>query len=77
MSSLVLYIGRGRKAPLFLLYSCYMSEMKFTAIYEPAADGRYVAYVAELPGPNTQGETVEEARQNLKDAVEMLLDCLG
>ena len=52
-----------------------MSEMKFTAIYEPAPDGGYVAYVAELPGANTQGETLEEARENLKDAVEMLLDC--
>jgi predicted RNase H-like HicB family nuclease len=52
-----------------------MSEMKFTAIYEPAAEGGYVAYVAELPGANTQGETLAEARENLKDAVEMLLDC--
>ena len=49
--------------------------MKFNAIYEPAAEGGYVAYVAELPGANTQGETLEEARENLKDAVEMLLDC--
>ena len=52
-----------------------MSEMNFTAIYEPAAEGGYVAYVAELPGANTQGETLEEARENLTDAVEMLLDC--
>jgi predicted RNase H-like HicB family nuclease len=52
-----------------------MSEMKFTAIYEEAVEGGYVAYVAELPGANSQGETLEEARENLKDAVEMLLDC--
>jgi predicted RNase H-like HicB family nuclease len=52
-----------------------MSEMKFTAIYEPVAEGGYVGYVAELPGANTQGETIEEARENLRDAVEMLLDC--
>jgi predicted RNase H-like HicB family nuclease len=53
----------------------FMSELKFTAIYEEAAEGGYIGYVAELPGANTQGETLEEARENLKDAVELLLEC--
>ncbi|MFL6467840.1 MAG: type II toxin-antitoxin system HicB family antitoxin [Pyrinomonadaceae bacterium] len=52
-----------------------MHELKFTAIYEKADEGGYVGYVAELPGANTQGETIEETRENLKDAVELLLDC--
>lgn len=52
-----------------------MHELKFTAIYEEAEEGGYIGYVAELPGANTQGETLEETRENLKDAVEMLLDC--
>ena len=52
-----------------------MAELKFTAIYEKAADGGYIAYVAELPGANTQGETIEEARENLKEAVSLLLEC--
>ena len=52
-----------------------MHEMKFTAIYEKADEGGYVGYVAELPGANTQGETLEETPENLRDAVEMLLDC--
>jgi predicted RNase H-like HicB family nuclease len=52
-----------------------MHELKFTAIYEKAEEGGYIGYVAELPGANTQGETLEETRENLKDAVEMLLDC--
>lgn len=52
-----------------------MHKMKFTAIYEKADEGGYIGYVAELPGANTQGETLEETRENLKDAVEMLLDC--
>jgi predicted RNase H-like HicB family nuclease len=34
----------------------------------------YVAFVEELPGANTQGETLEEARTNLKEAVMMVLD---
>jgi predicted RNase H-like HicB family nuclease len=53
-----------------------MYEMRFTAIYEKAEEGGYIGYVAELPGANTQGETLEETRENLKDAVSLLLDCL-
>jgi predicted RNase H-like HicB family nuclease len=34
----------------------------------------YVAFVEELPGANTQGETLEEARANLEEAVTMVLD---
>jgi predicted RNase H-like HicB family nuclease len=52
-----------------------MHELRFTAIYEKAEEGGYTGYVAELPGANTQGETIEETRENLKDAVSMLLDC--
>jgi predicted RNase H-like HicB family nuclease len=34
----------------------------------------YVAFVEELPGANTQGATIEEARTNLEEAVAMVLD---
>ena len=34
--------------------------------------GGYAAYVEELPGSNTQGATLEEAKENLRDAVEQL-----
>ena len=34
----------------------------------------YVAFVEELPGANTQGATLEEARENLKKAVTLVLD---
>jgi predicted RNase H-like HicB family nuclease len=47
--------------------------MEFTAVYKKVSDG-YVAYVEELPGANTQGDTLEEARQNLKEAVELVLE---
>ena len=52
-------------------------ELTFTAVFEevPQADGGgYCAYVEELPGANTQGETLEEARENLKDAIKLLLE---
>jgi predicted RNase H-like HicB family nuclease len=34
----------------------------------------YAAFVEELPGANTQGATLEEARENLKEAVALVLD---
>jgi predicted RNase H-like HicB family nuclease len=47
--------------------------MSFTAVYMKVRGG-YVAFVEELPGANTQGETLEEARANLEEAVSMVLD---
>jgi predicted RNase H-like HicB family nuclease len=52
-----------------------MAELKLTAIYEKAKEGGYVGYVAGLPGANMQGETIEEVRENLKEAVHLLLAC--
>jgi predicted RNase H-like HicB family nuclease len=46
----------------------------FTAVFQPAEEGGFVAWVEELPGANTQGETLEEARANLREAVELILD---
>ncbi len=47
-------------------------ERKFTAVFTKR--GRwYVAYLEEIPGANTQGRTLAEARRNLKDAVRLLL----
>ncbi len=52
-----------------------MTELKLTAIYERAEEGGYVGYIAELPGASTQGETLEETRENLREAVSLLLEC--
>jgi len=54
-----------------------LMDLTLTAVYEEVPDsegGGYVAYVEELPGAITQGETLEEARENLRDAIELLLD---
>jgi predicted RNase H-like HicB family nuclease len=48
-------------------------EMKLTAVYMKVPEG-YIAFVEELPGANTQGETLEEARTNLEEAVTMVLN---
>jgi len=46
--------------------------MQLTAVYIAVPEG-YIAFVQELPGANTQGDTLEEARENLREAVEMVL----
>nr|MBA2606988.1 type II toxin-antitoxin system HicB family antitoxin [Acidobacteriota bacterium] len=51
-----------------------MAELKLTAIYEKAKVGSYIGYVAEFPGANTQGETIDEVRENLREAISLLLD---
>jgi predicted RNase H-like HicB family nuclease len=50
-----------------------MAQLKLTAVYMKVPEG-YVGFVEELPGANTQGETLEEARANLEEAVAMVLD---
>ena len=47
--------------------------MQFTAVYRKEAQG-YIAFVEELPGANAQADTLEEARANLIEAVELVLD---
>ena len=47
--------------------------MRLTVAYMKVPEG-YVAFVEELPGANTQGETLERARANLEEAVTMVLD---
>lgn len=49
-------------------------EITLTAIYEKAEEGGFIGYIAELPGANAQGETMEEVRENLEDAVQMILE---
>jgi predicted RNase H-like HicB family nuclease len=48
-------------------------QLEFTAIFRAVPEG-YIAFVEELPGANTQGATLEEARANLREAVELVLE---
>lgn len=47
--------------------------MPLTAVFEKVREG-YIAFVEEFPGANTQGATLEEARNNLQEAVELVLE---
>jgi predicted RNase H-like HicB family nuclease len=49
-------------------------KAEFTAIIEPAPEGGYWAICPEVPGANGQGETIEETKKNLREAIELILD---
>ena len=49
-------------------------KAEFTAIIEKAPEGGYWAICPEIPGANGQGETVEEAKDNLREAIELILE---
>ena len=45
----------------------------FSVVYEAAPEGGYIAFILSLPGCHTQGETLEEAERNIKEAAELYL----
>jgi predicted RNase H-like HicB family nuclease len=47
-------------------------DIQFTAVFQKVPEG-YIAFVEELPGANTQGETLDEARENLQEAIVLVL----
>jgi len=49
-------------------------KAEFTAIIEAAPEGGYWAICPEVPGANGQGETVEEAKKSLAEAIELILE---
>ncbi len=48
-------------------------ELNLTAVYRKVPEG-YIGFIEEVPGANTQGATLEEARENLQEAVRMLIE---
>ncbi len=47
--------------------------MTFTAVFRKVPEG-FVGFVEELPGANTQGASLDEARENLREAIRLVLD---
>lgn len=47
--------------------------MKLTAVFQKVPEG-YIGFVQELPGANTQASTLDEARESLAEAVELVLE---
>jgi predicted RNase H-like HicB family nuclease len=51
-----------------------MNTINLTAVYEPCEEGGYIAYIDEIQGINSQGETLEEAKENLVEAINLLFE---
>ncbi len=51
-----------------------MIKAEFTAIIEPAPEGGYWAICPEVQGANGQGDTIEEAKNSLRKAIELILE---
>jgi len=52
-------------------------SLTLSAVFEEIPEsegGGYVAYTEELPGAISEGDTLDEARENLRDAIELLLE---
>jgi predicted RNase H-like HicB family nuclease len=47
--------------------------MTFTAVFMPVPEG-YIGFVEEIPGANSQGKTLDEVRENLREAVQLVLE---
>ena len=48
-------------------------QVSLTAVYKKVPEG-YIGFVEELPGANTQGTTLDETRDNLKEAIKLILE---
>ena len=48
-------------------------QIKLTAVFQKVPEG-YIGFVEELPGANTQGATLGEARANLQEAITLVLE---
>ena len=51
--------------------------LSYFVFYEEAPEGGYVAFVPALPGCHTQGDTLEEAEQNVREAIALYLESLA
>ena len=49
--------------------------MKLTAVFEPAQEGGYTCFLEEIPAAISQGETIAEAKENLREALQLVLEC--
>ena len=49
-------------------------KAEFTAIIEAVPEGGFWAICPEVPGANGQGETIEETKTNLRQAIELILE---
>ena len=51
-----------------------MDDLNLTAVFEPCEEGGYMAYIKEITGINSQGETMDDAKENLTDAINIFFE---
>jgi predicted RNase H-like HicB family nuclease len=51
-----------------------MRKIEMTAVFEPCDEGGYIAYIEEIPGINSQGETIDQAKENLSEAINLMFE---
>ena len=49
-------------------------KLQLTAVFEPAAEGGFTCFFEEIPEVFSEGETLEEARENLQDAFQIMME---
>ncbi len=49
-------------------------KLKITMVFKEIPDGGFVGFVEEIPGVNTQGNTIQETKANLIDAIQMIFE---
>jgi antitoxin HicB len=54
----------------------HVPQFQYTAVFEPAPEGGFTVIVPALPGLVTEGDTMEEAREMVKDAIRGYLESL-
>lgn len=50
------------------------TSFKLTAVFEASEEGGFIGSIEEIPGVNTQGETIEETKINLLEALNLIVD---
>jgi predicted RNase H-like HicB family nuclease len=50
------------------------NSLNFTVLIEQDEDGMYIARVPDIPGCYTQGKTVEQAMERIKEAIQVCLE---
>lgn len=52
-------------------------RLKVKVVYEPSDEGGYTAYVPSLPGCISEGDTMSQARENIREAIELYVESTG
>ena len=50
------------------------TDMRLTAVFSQEDDGGFISYIEEMPGVNSQGDTIEEAKSNLLEALTLVME---